>query len=190
MSGAESPYAATPWSICNFSQTFTLLSCLKWIHHRQTSVWLSYSAACFGDILLIGYFNGAPASCAAKQKYHTLCENLRSVQFLPREIITFCAEIGMSGLEKGRGKKQFLGSPKPLSLSRAPELRSQVHSWQKGSLPSLRTPKRTQGFSQFTPSGTFMSKWHMLLGFLMSCSCLCAFMYTHHSSWNGLLALD
>lgn len=43
----------------------------------------------------------------------TLCENLRSAQFLPREIVTFRAEIGMSGLEKG-SEKPVSGVPKAL----------------------------------------------------------------------------
>lgn len=35
----------------------------------------------------------------------TLCENLRSTQFLPRKIITFYIEIGIWGLGRGRWKK-------------------------------------------------------------------------------------
>lgn len=49
------------------------------------------------NILLSGYFS-CVSGCAAKQNYYTLCKNLRSTQFLPRKIITFCIKIGIWGL--------------------------------------------------------------------------------------------
>lgn len=82
----------------------TIFSRLR-IDCGQTLAWPSYKAACFGDVSLTSCFSSVSPGCATKQKYHTLCENLSSAQFLFREIVTFCAEIGMSELENGRGKK-------------------------------------------------------------------------------------
>lgn len=47
-----------------------------------------------GNILLSSYFSSV-SGYAAKQKYYALCEKLRSIQFLPRKIITVCIEIGI-----------------------------------------------------------------------------------------------
>lgn len=67
-----------------------------------TAPWPSRAAACFGGAPLVSHFISVSSGCAAKQKYHTVCKRRRSAQFLPREIVTFRAEIGMSELEKGR----------------------------------------------------------------------------------------
>jgi hypothetical protein len=115
------------------------------------------------DILLTSYFSSVSAGCAAKQKYHTLCENLRSAQFLPREIITFLCWDWYVWVREEQRKNCFWGPKSPYLFSeRAPELRSQVRSWQKGSLLFLWAPNRMQSFSQVSLSGTFTSKWHVL----------------------------
>ena len=98
-----------PWSIYGFSESshfffFFFNQNVSWTSHRQTRARPSHAAAGLWDSSLTRYFNSVSAGCAVKQKYHTLCENPRSAQFLPWEIVTFCAEIGMSRLEKERGK--------------------------------------------------------------------------------------
>lgn len=77
---------------------------MSWTNRRQTWDWPSHAAASLWAVLLTSYFSSVSAGCAVKQKYHSLCKNPRSAQFLPWEIVTFCAEIGLSGLEKERGK--------------------------------------------------------------------------------------
>lgn len=80
---------------------------LAWGELDTGQCWLGphIAATCLWDVLLTSYFSSVSAGCAAKQKYHTHCENPRSAQSLPREIVTFCDKIGMSELEEGKRKK-------------------------------------------------------------------------------------
>lgn len=69
----------------------------------KTSSWPCSASTCLGtscSLVILALFRAVQPSGNI-----TLCENLRSTQFLPRKIITFYIEIGIWGLGSGRGKK-------------------------------------------------------------------------------------
>lgn len=89
-------------------------------------------------------FSSVSAAVQPSRNTTLFAKNLRSAQFLPEEIVTFCAETGMSGLENG-GEKTVSGVSRTLISFQSTELRSHTHSWWKGTLLSLRAAGRMQG---------------------------------------------